>query len=501
MTGFVALEFLLMLIFHTFFIDSFYQIIKMGDLKDAAKLISSELESGGNISSETDEKIKYLARENNMCVEIFDSEGNEIYYVEGMPFGIIREMDTAARKRLYDDTLEEGGTKFYFENSQQVEHINRMDHKNFSIPGIEIMNDGTNGLPFSPPEDERPSDKKYQPVQNIIFSQTVSINGKEAVIALSTALTPLGATVSILNVETNYICAILLVLSILLAILIYRKISKPLMLTNQKALLLASGDYSVRFGGKGDYREIDQLNDTLSFAASELGKTEELRRELMANISHDLRTPLTMIKGYAELMRDIPGENTPENLKTIIDETSRLSDLVTDILDISKLQSGVTTLNKSVFSITKNINDILSRYSTLKENDGYAITFEHDNEAFIEADSIKMSQVLYNLINNAINYTGNDKKVVIRQTIKDGFVKIEIIDTGDGIDEKDMPFIWDRYYKVDKNHKSPVKGTGLGLSIVKNILELHGFEYGVISNLGKGSIFYFEAKISPSREP
>ena len=462
MTGFVALEFLLMLIFHTFFIDSFYQIIKMGDLKDAAKLISSELE---------DEKIKYLARENNMCVEIFDSEGNEIYYVEGMPFGIIREMDTAARKRLYDDTLEEGGTKFYFENSQQVEHINRMDHKNFSIPGIEIMNNGTNGLPFSPPEDERPSDKKYQPVQNIIFSQTVSIDGKEAVIALSTALTPLGATVSILNVETNYICAILLVLSILLAILIYRKISKPLMLTNQKALLLASGDYSVRFGGKGDYREIDQLNDTLSFAASELGKTEELRRELMANISHDLRTPLTMIKGYAELMRDIPGENTPENLKTIIDETSRLSDLVTDILDISK------------------------------QNDGYAITFEHDNEAFIEADSIKMSQVLYNLINNAINYTGNDKKVVIRQTIKDGFVKIEIIDTGDGIDEKDMPFIWDRYYKVDKNHKSPVKGTGLGLSIVKNILELHGFEYGVISNLGKGSIFYFEAKISPSREP
>ena len=194
-------------------------------------------------------------------------------------------------------------------------------------------------------------------------------------------------------------------------------------------------------------------------------------------------------------MRDIPGENNDENIQIIIDETNRLSNLVTDILDISRLQSGVMKLNLDEFSITDTVKGVLNRYRRLKELEGYKIEFISSENVYINADSIKMSQVVYNLLNNAINYTGEDKKITVRQIIEDKKVCIEIEDTGEGIDQKDIRFIWDRYYKVDKTHKRPVAGTGLGLSIVKNILELHGFEYGVISNKGSGSIFYFKADI------
>ena len=126
----------------------------------------------------------------------------------------------------------------------------------------------------------------------LILSQAAQMDGEDVVIVLSTALTPLFATREILNVETMYVCAVMLVVSILLAVLIYRKISRPIMNTNKMAMSLAGGNHDVKFDSSG-YREIRELNDTLTFAASELNKTENLRRDLMANISHDLRTPLT----------------------------------------------------------------------------------------------------------------------------------------------------------------------------------------------------------------
>ncbi len=497
MTLFVALEFILMSVFHMFFLDSFYRNIKVNELKSAAKSIMYQLDS-----EETDTILKSTAREGGMCIEIYGADGSEKWYVAGMPFGIIHDMSISDRQKLFTETMEEG-SKIYFETmnfyGQRKEQKNAEDGKGhvFDNDVIENNASGEKGI-FSFTDAERMNEnpdihRDFQDV--LILSQAAQMDGEDVVIVLSTALTPLFATREILNVETIYVCAVMLVVSILLAVLIYRKISRPIMNTNKTAMSLAGGNYNVKFDSDG-YREIRELNNTLTFAASELNKTESLRRDLMANISHDLRTPLTMIRGYAELMRDIPGENNSGNIQIIIDETNRLSNLVTDILDISKLQSGVMELNKSEFSITDTIKAVLNRYRKLKELEGYKIDFESDKNVYIKADAIKMSQVVYNLLNNAINYTGDDKKITVRQIIKDNKVRIEIEDTGEGIDPEDIKFIWDRYYKVDKTHKRPVSGTGLGLSIVKNILELHGFDYGVISDKGKGSVFYFQADIS-----
>ena len=312
-------------------------------------------------------------------------------------------------------------------------------------------------------------------------------------IMLGAVITPVTSTVETLRIQLIIVTVILLLLTVGLSALLSRKVSRPIIKINRSAKELGRGNYGVAFEGKG-YLEVSELSDTLNFAARELSKVEELRRELIANISHDLRTPLTMIQGYGEVMRDLPGENTAENIQIIIDEASRLSTLVSDLLDISKLQSGTQTLNLQSFNLTKSVKNILKRYQKLCEQDGYRIDFIHDRDIFVEGDELKISQVIYNLINNAVNYTGESRRVTVRQVSLSGGVRIEVTDYGSGIEESALPYIWDRYYKVDKAHKSAVVGTGLGLSIVKSVLELHKARYGAQSREGEGSTFWFELK-------
>ena len=163
------------------------------------------------------------------------------------------------------------------------------------------------------------------------------------------------------------------------------------------------------------------------------------------------------------------------------------------MLDLSKLQSGAQTVNAERYSLTEEIRNVLSRYDKLAD---YTFRFWCDREVFVLADRLKISQVIYNLVNNAINYTGPEKIVYVRQIIEGSTVRVEVTDTGEGIPEDKLPYIWDRYYKVDKAHRRAQVGTGLGLSIVKKILEMHNGKYGVMSRVGEGSTFWFELPMS-----
>lgn len=319
--------------------------------------------------------------------------------------------------------------------------------------------------------------------------------GNHRLVIIETEITPLASTVETLTVQLLCLTLILLPLGITLAVVISRRIAKPITEITESAKRLGGGDYSVRFEGRGS-REVSGLADTLNFAADELSKTDGLRRELLANVSHDLRTPLTMIKGYAEVMRDLPGENTPENVQIIIDEAGRLNDLVNDLLDLSRLEAGVLELQKERFNLTGSIREILTRYDKLAD---FKFPFEPKEEAYITADKLKISQVVYNLVNNAVNYAGEDKTVSLTQEVLDGNVRISVTDTGEGIPADKLQDIWDRYYKVDREHRRAQVGTGLGLSIVKNVLDLHGGSYGVISELGKGSTFWFQLPMDGER--
>ena len=295
--------------------------------------------------------------------------------------------------------------------------------------------------------------------------------------------------------QFGYIAAGVILVAIFFALLFSIRIAKPLERMTFAAEQMANGDYSVEFKGEGN-RETKRLAKTLNYAVEQISKTDNLQRELIANISHDLRTPLTLISGYSEMMRDIPGENTPENSQLIIDETKRLTTLVNDMRDYSKYSSGVKNPTLNVFNLTDSVKKTMERYNEFVKMKGYSIDFEYDREVNVSADERMILQVLYNLLNNAINYTGEDKKVSISQTVtSSGNVRISIYDSGEGIPRDKLTDIWDRYYKVDKSHKRAVTGSGLGLSIVSKLLQLHGASYGVESTEGKGSCFWFELPI------
>ena len=325
-------------------------------------------------------------------------------------------------------------------------------------------------------------------------------DGAEYLVMLNSELTPVDATVNTLKTQFGWIAGVLFVATVILAILISRNISKPIEKMNRSAKKFAEGRYDVEFDGKG-YREAHELADSLNHASSELSRLDSLQKELIANVSHDLRTPLTMIKGYTEVMRDIPGENTPENLQVIADEADHLGELVSDMLDLSKIRAGARQPQMAPFSLTDAVRDVMTRYEKLICNEGYRIEFDADEDVFVVADRMMLLQVVYNLINNAVHYAGSDKTVLVTQRVENWTVRISVIDHGEGIAPESLDSIWDRYYKIDRVHKRAAVGTGLGLSIVKGILELHRATYGVESSPGVGSSFWFSLPVEePSEE-
>lgn len=328
----------------------------------------------------------------------------------------------------------------------------------------------------------------------VTCAQLTNTRNIHHLVVVESDVAPDPSVVSTLRIQFIIMTIFIILISVFIAITTSHYVSKPIHDTTKKAKQLAQQNYDLTFSG-GNYRELCELNDTLTYSTHELKKLDELRKELIANISHDLRTPLTMITGYSEVMRDIPGENSPENIQIIIDEANRLSQLVNDLLDISKLESGAVAMENKTLCLTDCIKSIFKRYTKLTEQGGYSIEFEYESDVYIYADELRISQVLYNLINNAINYAGEDKTIIVKQTVKDNEVRIEVIDHGVGIEEDKLEYIWDRYYKVDKEHKQAVVGTGLGLSIVKNILNQYDAKYGVDSILNQGSTFWFTMKI------
>ena len=314
-------------------------------------------------------------------------------------------------------------------------------------------------------------------------------------------LEPLGTTTTILHSQLNLTAAIIIIIAFIMSIFFSNSISKPIIKISKAALKLPKGEFDMP-REKHQFTEIKELTQTLTTASEEIAKTDDLRKELMANISHDLRTPLTMIKAYAEMIRDLSGDNPEKrekHLKVIIDETDRLTSLVTDILDLSKLQSGVAEMNYETIDFSSHLADIVPRFSLLDEIKDYKVLLNAEPGIMIRADITKIDQVVYNFINNALTYTGEDKTVRVGlYRCSEKSARLEVCDSGIGIDAENLKYIWDRYYRVKtsgETHQRAKKGSGLGLSIVKGVLEMHKFRYGADSAVGVGSTFWFEFDI------
>jgi len=425
--------------FQVIFIDVFYEYSKSIQIKDTANKIA-------NLYTIEKTDLDKLSFDKDVCIEIIKS-----------------------RKTIYSSN---NYTKGCIANSN--EYINNFYSNNYTKHKYIITNPRFNN-------------------KTLIYAAKID---NETVVFVNASLEPLDNTIGILSKQLVMVSIGVIVLAFIIGYFISKRISKPIEDMNEKAKKLANGNYNFTFDNDSKIYELDELAQTLNYAKSELEQTDELRKELLANVSHDLKTPLTMIKGYAEMVKDVSYKDNSkreEHLNTIIEETDRLNLLVEDILTLSKMQSNKDKVVKEEFDLCILIKNIIKRYEIYKELEGYTFELNIPESLKIVADKKKMEQVIYNLINNAINYTGKDNKIIIN-VINNESVKVEIIDTGKGIKKEDLPFIWDKYYHSKKKHKRNLVGTGIGLSIVKSILESHNFEYGVESKTNKGTKFYFIIK-------
>ncbi|MDE6029163.1 MAG: HAMP domain-containing histidine kinase [Clostridiales bacterium] len=289
------------------------------------------------------------------------------------------------------------------------------------------------------------------------------------------------------------ICTVIvLVLACVFALFASRHQTKQLTDFSQKAKRLGEGDYGVVFSGSG-YTEYENLAGALNAATHNIQKAEQLQRDIVANVSHDIRTPLTMIRAYAEMLRDMPMDEKKreKTAGVIIAEADRLTALVGDVLNYSKLQSGVSEYRYKSTDLASVASAVLDRFDVVRDRDGVKLLQDIDSGAVARCDKSKIEQVLYNLIGNAVNYCGDDKTVILRVKKQDGGVRVEVTDHGSGIEQAELDSVWDRYYRSPHATRTVV-GSGLGLSICKSILIAHDARFGVTSEIGKGSTFWFE---------
>ena len=471
--GFCVLLLVILWLFQIVFLGNFYRHIRINETRDAVAVI---IDSFGD--EDFHEIIEELSEDGDFIVDVADFEGRNLvvrYQRSSLSAEELRSLVSAARRN--------DGEYHRFLRTEQG--VGVRSGQSDSQSGAQSESQDRQGSRNTRERRSRERENRA-PIESLVY---VRISGGSAVIA-SAVISPVYATTTTLRYQLYFISGIMFVLAAVLAIIISKRISKPIEDINHSAMDLAKGDHSTRFDGEG-FSEIVGLSDTLNATAAELGRAEALRRELLANVSHDLRTPISLIYSYAEMMHDFPEDISAQQTEVIMEETKRLTGLLNDVLDISKLETGMEQLSITRFNLTKNLGETIDNLRELLVNQGYSIEYVHGEDVYIEADEVKINRAFYNLLVNAVHFAGEDKKVLVKLTSDGNGITVSVTDYGDGIPEAELPFIWDRYYKSGKAHKRAITGTGLGLSIVKKIITLHGGTYGITSTPGTGSTFRF----------
>jgi len=455
-SGMIALVIIMLVmlwIFQIVFLEKFYTGIKVSEVKSKGYSIINKLETVGTMDLEI--TLESFVNETNSSVEFLDSNGEMIYNIgsSGSNAQMPMSMNNSRLDAINDITSGKEVT---------LSLIHPKFHNTFILIGLPLKIQG-------------------------------EFNGG---LLISLPLAPVKDTASILKVQLLYITLILFLTALIFAYFLSRSFTRPILEITKVSEEMASGNFSVKIKSKNK-DEIGRLAATINYMGDELSKIEQLRKDLIANVSHELRTPLSLIRGYAETIRDVTG-NVPEKrekqLGIIIEESERLGLIVNDILDLSQIQAGYVKLTKTQFNIKILLERVIKKFEILSEKTGVDITLETHVDAFVEADEIRIEQVMYNLINNAFNHTKRSGHIIIGAIENEESIRIEVSDTGIGISEEDLKHIWDRFYKADKLDNVKTTGTGIGLTIVKTILESQNFKYGVESTLGVGTMFWLEVK-------
>ena len=438
--------------FQIVLLSATYQDMKVNQVRDVADKVES-----GIIQDTFSMSIQIEAVKKNVCGLVYNSKSVLLYQVDSLGLGcVLNERALATQTKI-------------------TEYIGVLKQSSNGEMIIKLQNTEIN--------------------QNmLVYGREVNSNFGNYYIFLNTPLDPIDSTISILTDQFIYVTFFVFLLATVLAFYIARRLSGPIVQMKKSAMSLAKGNYDVHFESS-EFEEITELANTLNHTGQELKKMDELRRDLIANVSHDIKTPLTMIKAYAEMIRDLTGNNVAkreENLNVILDEVDHLDALVKDMTQLSQLQANVLKLNLEDFDLVTLTHHILKLMDALVVANTIEVELLTPDRVLVTADKIKIQQVIFNYLSNAIKFIGKDKTLIIQILLEEQSVRFEVTDHGVGIKEEELPHIWDRYYKIDKNYARNAGGTGLGLAIAGAILKSHNVEYGVTSKVKEGSTFWFE---------
>lgn len=463
---FAAIIFGLLWLLQTVFLQSLYNGMLIDNTRKAANEITGQSKSEGFT-----EIIDKLSLDNSLLVFVTDTDGTILY-------------SSDSYKSYYHSSNHGGGENNPY---RQDETLNWQTGNYRNLP--DGYRDFLSALKSSSDEEtEIKTDTQY-----IYGTYIETEDGKEAVLYVSTTLGVVGGTASIIRVQLLWVTLLSLLIAFLIAWLLSKKFSVPVDQLSVQARMLATDSYTPIFE-KGFCTELDGLSESMDEAAAMLSEAKEYQKELLANVSHDLRTPLTMIKGYAEMVRDVSWEDeASRNADTgiIIREADRLTALVNEILEYSKLQEKGISIEFAIVDLSALVMRIVSRFEPLMREQGIEIEQNIDEGCAVNGDSKLLESMAYNLIDNALRHTGSSGRVTVMLQ-KSSDILFEVQDHGEGIDEADIPYIWEKYY-TSRQHGS--KGvSGLGLAIVKRIAEIHDAQYGVDSKKGEGSRFWIKLK-------
>ncbi len=456
---FAIVIFAVLWLLQTVFLESFYDVMQKNHIKKIADDIC-------NAGENTELVIDTAAAENSILILLTDNSGNILYSAD--------EYSPSYNKKPYSDTEHgENNNPYRSEHSEQSYRHLPEHYEDF----IERL--GDNESICYTIEHNRENN-------TLIYGQRLPDN---SILYINTPVGAIGSAVSIIRVQLCAVTVLALLIGFLIAIFISKRFSKPISQLSEQSLKMADGNFNISFK-QGFCAETDKLAYSLTYTASKIAETDKLRRELLANVSHDLRTPLTMIKGYAELIRDMDGEeNTNNDAEIIIREADRLSLLVNDILYYSKLQSGAVKFEFEKNNISSLAETTAEQFYAICKAKSIDIIKEIEPDKYVLSDKKRIQQVLYNLISNAVDHMKEGGNIYISVIEKNGSIRIEIRDTGSGISPEELPYIWDRYFTSKKG-----RSKGLGLAIVKEILVAHNSNFGVDSKKEIGSTFWFELK-------
>lgn len=323
---------------------------------------------------------------------------------------------------------------------------------------------------------------------------TVGDDPSDGLLLVTGDLTAIRGGVGNIILWTLLISAVSLIGSGVVSYYTAYRVINPFIEMNHAVQCYSRGDFSTRIPVEGK-DEAAQLGESLNEMAEQLRGLEETRRSFVANVSHELRSPLTSMKGFLEAMQDgtIPPENYPEYIEIVLNETRRMVTLVNDLLDLARIESGTIQLNFEVFDINELIRRTLLTFEArLVENEMEMEVRFAQEQCTVFADQAQIGQVLRNLIDNAIKYSPKGRSIAVSTYSMRKTVYVTVRDNGIGIPQEDVPHVFDRFYKVEKAHTpAPQMGSGLGLSIVKRIIESHGQSITVRSARGRGTQFTF----------